>query len=603
MSNSITFKLSGDLSSKIGYYSSVFSKGYQISRSKYDASIRNWNIEYSDPYFMIEDSDKNLEFVFSNGKISNCTCQFFIRSESGTCMHIEAINSIDKKSISLIYKDLRKYKCVRFVDFNSTKVSFHGRPHPDFLYLPSCRIFDLWKDQSSLPYYDVSSISDWQPFVNYGISLYEYQKYSVQRMIHSRRSVLTLKMGLGKTICALAACQILDSKNILIVCPNNLKYQWKSEIDRFNMGDSIIIDKGSDISKIDNQRFCILSYEMLNRNVESFGRTFDVLIADEIQKIKNPDSLSWKSMSKLKSDFIFALSGTPVQNSISDILSIVSFLNPYEFAPQWKFWEEYCDFTKAKLLGLKRGKISNFRDKIYRYIINPKITNGSVKLPKVKESTIVSTMDVDSHRLHNGCMDMARPLLAKSFNYPLSFGEKIQLNALLSKARMAATDGRLVNPDSLKSNRFKSIENTILKIVSSGEKVVVYSEWIKSSMLLIDFLNKSLIRFSIFNGSLTPKKRDSEIRNFLHDSDVKVFLSTDSGGLGIDGLQLASNNIIHIEKMWNPAKIKQRNGRLVRNLQKKDIVNIFYFTCDSEIEKMIESSTFRKNDLVDDILS
>lgn len=594
------FKLRGDPHSKIGWYPSVFSRGYQMARSKYDAHIRNWDIEFSDPYFIVENSDDKMEFVFHNGRIFNCTCEHFIKNGSGTCMHIEAVNLIPRFDAIKCFKSSSRHK-VEHINFPSGDIVIQSKKN--FVSLPSVRLFENWKLKSSIPEFNISTINDWNPFHDFGVDLYDYQDYSVKRMIQSRRSVLALKMGLGKTICALTACHILSKDRIIIVCPNNLKYQWKSEIDRFNLGQSLVIDKGDDLSKYGSQRFVILSYEMLNRNLDFFDQNYDILIADEIQKIKNPDSVSWKSMSKLNTDFIFALSGTPIQNSINDVLSIISFLNPYEFNPQWKFWEEYCDFTKAKILGIKKSKVSDFRERIFRYMINPKVSSDAIKLPKVKEFQISCTLDPDSKALHNKYLDAAMPLIAKSFNYSLTFGEKAKLNSLLTMARVASTDSRLINPLNQKSNRFSTIEKTIHDIVSKGEKVVVYSEWIKSSNLLFDFLLKSNISYSIFNGDVSAKKRDSELKKFISDPNVSVFLSTDSGGLGIDGLQFAANNIIHIEKMWNPAKIKQRNGRLVRNLQKYPTVNVYYFTCNSEVEKMIESSTFRKDDLVNDILS
>lgn len=348
----VKFNIKGDPHSKIGWYPSIYSREYQISRSKYDARIRNWNIEFSNPYFIVEGSDNQIDFVFQSGKISNCTCEHFIQNESGTCMHIEAINLIPRSDLFKILKTVKQK--VNFVNFPTGEIISQSKKS---LSLPSIRLFENWKIRSSIPQYDISKIDDWNPFHKFGIDLYEYQDHSVKRMIESKRSVLALKMGLGKTICALSACHILEKDKIIIVCPNNLKYQWKSEIERFELGESLVIDKGLDILKYTSQRFIILSYEMLNSNIDFFlSQNYDILIADEIQKIKNPESVSWKSMCCIKSEFIFALSGTPIQNSISDILSIISFLNPFEFNPQWKFWVEYCDFTKAKILGIKKTR-------------------------------------------------------------------------------------------------------------------------------------------------------------------------------------------------------------------------------------------------------
>jgi len=595
------FELRGDPNTKIGYYRSLFTRDYQILRAKYDSRIRNWKIEYSNPYFIVEDSDGVLEFVYHNGKITNCTCDHFIANGSGTCMHIEAVNNLPRKDVSPLMRD--SIMNVEFLDSYRGEVLKFQKNRKDILELPSVRLYRDKVSKFSSLNYDISSIEEWNIFEEFGVDLYNYQIESVKRMLTSKRSVLTLKMGLGKTICSLVATKISNKDRVIIVCPNNLKYQWKSEIERFNLGESLVIDKGTDYEKYNSQKFIIMSYEMLNRNVDLVSSIkFDILISDEIQKIKNPDSVSWKSMSRVNSEFIFALSGTPIQNSIHDILSIISFLNPNEFSPEWKFWEQFCDFTRAKILGIKKSKISDFRDRISRYIINPKIDKSSVKMPKVNEQEISCHLDKDSKKLHDSYLDMATPLIAKSFNYPLSFGERARLNSLLTLARMSSTDSRLIDPLGQKSNRFITIEDLIGDIVSRGEKVVVYSEWIKSTKLLIEYLEKSKIGYSIFNGEMPAKKRESEKTKFLKDPKTMIFLSTDSGGLGIDGLQLVSNNVIHIEKMWNPAKVKQRNGRLVRNLQKSDEVNIYYFTCNSEVEKMIDGSTMRKDDLIDDIL-
>jgi SNF2 family DNA or RNA helicase len=99
-----------------------------------------------------------------------------------------------------------------------------------------------------------------------------------------------------------------------------------------------------------------------------------------------------------------------------------------------------------------------------------------------------------------------------------------------------------------------------------------------------------------------PKQEIKNLNKFITDDKMKVFLSTDSGGLGVDGLQLCCNNLIHVEQLWNPMKIEQRNGRLVRNLQKKDIVNVFIFKSDSDVEFMLDEGSERKHSVIKSIL-
>lgn len=99
------FELRGDPNSKIGYYRSLFTRDYQVLRAKYDSKIRNWKIEYSHPYFIVEDSAGQLEFVYNNGKIANCTCKHFLTNESGTCMHIESVNNLPRKDVGSLMRE------------------------------------------------------------------------------------------------------------------------------------------------------------------------------------------------------------------------------------------------------------------------------------------------------------------------------------------------------------------------------------------------------------------------------------------------------------------------------------------------------------------
>jgi len=200
-------------------------------------------------------------------------------------------------------------------------------------------------------------------------------------------------------------------------------------------------------------------------------------------------------------------------------------------------------------------------------------------------------------------LEGARPLIAKSINYPLTLGERNKLNSLLTLARMAITDARLIKKDSAESSRMKKIQEKIKEIALRKEKVVVYSEWIKSLQLIEPFLIQEKIPYVCFNGTLSAKLRNKELKRFIEDKTIKVFLSTDSGGLGLDGLQFVCHNVIHVEKLWNPMKIDQRNGRLVRTLQKSDHVNIFEFFSGSEVEVMIDDASERKHAIIADILS
>lgn len=589
------FTLNGNLQEKLGYHAGLYTRSYQEVRAIFDAKIRSWAIEYRDNLFYITDSKGKTDTVYFDVTIKNCSCNGFIENQSGTCMHIEAINLINLKK-----DNLPNVRPIVFLNDCFQLKQIGAKENPFFT--PSIRPFLQMVKKQTLLFDDRVLPDKLEPLKEFGIELFQFQKESVRAMVRNKRSMLILKMGLGKTICALSCCKILDKKKIIIVSPNSLKFQWQGEINRFNLGSSLLVLKGDDLLKYKDQKFLIISYEMLNRHLEILEQTFDIAIADEIQKIKNVESVSWATLSKLKSDFVFALSGTPIQNNLSDLLSLITFLNAYEIKPEWKFYEKYCRFSRAKMYGVLSHKVKDLRDKLARYIINPTIDYGSFKLPKKENNLTKVSLTEDQARLHDGYLEGARPLIAKSINYSLTLSERTRLNSLLTMARMAVTDARLIKPESHESDRIKKIQEKIKELTDKNQKVVIYSEWIKPLQLVEPFLNQSGIKYVCFNGRLSTKFRDKELKKFIEDKNIKVFLSTDSGGLGIDGLQFVCYNVIHVEKLWNPMKIDQRNGRLVRALQKSDHVNVFEFTSGSEVEQMIDDASERKYAIVSDML-
>jgi SNF2 family DNA or RNA helicase len=188
--------------------------------------------------------------------------------------------------------------------------------------------------------------------------------------------------------------------------------------------------------------------------------------------------------------------------------------------------------------------------------------------------------------------------MTKSINQTLTFAERMILISSLTKSRMAAIDLRVLFKDKsyLKFERFSKIEELILQLSKENKSVVVFSEWIYCLELLEEFLIENKIEFAFFHSKIDLKKRQQNLKDFINGK-IKILLSTDSGGLGVDGLQRVSHNIIHIEKTWNCMKLEQRNGRLVRALQKEPIVNIHYFEAIAQIENLLLNGEIRKKEV------
>lgn len=587
------FTLTGSIAEKIGRHNGLYTRSYQEVKASYNARIRNWNIEFKDNLFYVANADKHVEQVYFERDITNCSCTNFLETECGTCMHIEAVRLVYNRPQS-------KVRPITYIN-NLFEVTSSNLSAKNCFETPSVKPYLSTQDFKKLPI-NSDKFEDVDVFKNQGISLFDFQKESIVDMIRNMRSVLTLQMGLGKTLCALACVKLLQKEKHIIVAPNSLKYQWQQEIHRFGLGTTLVASKRQDLALYNGQKFLILSYELFNSNKSLLEHKFDVLIADEIQKIKNQEGQTWKTMSGIKSDYVFALSGTPIQNSITDLISLINFLNPQELKPEWKFLEQYCTCTKARILGIKSDMVDALRKRLARYLINPKVDFTKFKLPSKNEKTIRTSLTNAQKEMHDQYYEPARVLLARSMTSPLSFAEKIALNGLLTKARIAATDLRLIKPDAVKSEKFQKIEEQIERTVKENKKIIVYSEWIKTLDLLLPFLDEKNINYVCFNGKMSAQNRHKFLTSFMQDSDKKVLLSSDAGSVGIDGLQIVCNEIIHIEKIWNPMRIEQRNGRLVRALQPKDVVNIHYFETDSGIEEMISINHGRKHAVIHDML-
>lgn len=598
---------------RMDWYSSIYSSQYLVAKYNYESRRKKWKIANPKPnWFSLKDSNNVITHVYYSTYIKNCECDEFINDETGSCQHISTIENNRyhlRRGIGrddkIIFVDVPQGTLNKLDKFSTPVTELDSTiiaaKYIGFETTPSVSKFLTRKlKQQSAPR-TLPTLGDFSLFS--GITLYNHQKESIDKMITGGRTILTLKMGLGKTICALYCCKALNSEKIIIVCPNSLKLQWQKEINRFSIGTSLVVSKGTDIEKYKDQNYLILSYEMLNGHPELLQNNYDIAIIDEIQKIKNSESKTWDTISKLKSEFVFALSGTPIQNSVTDLISILKVISPEEFNPEWKFFEAYCQLSRTRITGWNPSKLPDLQRKLSSYIISPKINWNNFKLPSKAEYIIKCKLDSTQKGGHDAALEAAKILLSKSHNYPLTVSERARLNGLLLHCRRSVSDGRLISNKAGKSDRFAKIEDLILAKVSSGEKVVVYSDWIDCLKLLMPTLEQHNIQYTIFTGELTDKNKNKNLDLFISDPNVKVFLSTDSGGLGVDGLQLASKTLLHIEDIWNPMKLAQREGRLIRALQSAQVVDVYYFDSDTEIEKMLKANRSRKNQIISELAS
>lgn len=621
----------------------VFCIEHQKDLQRFNAEMRTWNfiIDTDIPNLIqVADSTKKTEQVlFVADALESCSCLEYFQNKCGTCYHIEAVRRL-KTEIGVSNQKLlinHLDTIAKYVSYNSELNEFISniemKEIPQWLLDYQNKILSI---QDLVPIYEnfnrknifapsfytaIKTIKDRKlktfdfrienlvkenkislnPFVN--IQLFDYQKESVQRMLTAKRCALILEMGLGKTLCAITCLYIIENSlrekedttcySSLIVCPNSLKKQWEKEIKRFMPGaETLVINDGKSFQKwlsAQNPGFVIVNYEILQRYSDKLSeiQKQKTVILDEVQKIKNKETKAWKAIKKINSEYLFALSGTIVENSYNDFISIMEIINEAEVSPRWRFVSTYYDYEGERINSPK--DLNKLKKKFRSYLIRPDALS-SIKFPGILEEVHESEMSGLQKNVENANKVEAQRLLAIAKNRGLSYQEKIMLNAYLTKARMAANDIRLLDSSSKEqSGKLKKLEILLDKyILQNKEKVVIFSEWLEMLKLIEkDILLKNKeYKYVLFHGGIPAKKRSSFIDTFVNDPETKLFLSTDAGGVGVDGLQLVSKRIIHTEPPWNPARIDQRNGRLNRMLQ-KNIVNVDYLYSKNSIEDMV----------------
>ncbi len=576
-------------------YTSVWDPTYQKELINSESSRHDWHIDLGINYARIIAANNHkfdLHFSRDLDHVS-CSCKRFIDDGLNWCQHLSALHRFKATNYSEFSK-LNHVKKPELVFYNSQTEVFFLPSGKKEIKPNKLDLFDAQHKVASISNINTSvkeigfTPDPINPFSQ--IQTYQYQDTAIKHMLYHKRTILSLEMGWGKTLCALICTKHLLDLNpniqILIVCPKSLKSQWEKEIGRFLPGTTVQNVK-SNKALLNQSTFTIVNYEMARDY--PLNTFYDVIIMDEVQKIKNKATKAWKAIARLKSEWCWALSGTVVENNVEDFLSIADILRPELFKTRWKFYDKFCETERTFVKGFKNS--DDLKLLLSEIIYRAPDGDNPLKL-NLNEAVITLGMKPEQKDLHDRYYSEVRRLLAMSMNRPLSFAEQRMLSAFQTKARMASDSAMLLNP--LSKEKSKKIESIVELIKNTNGKVVVFSEWKEFLNLIAAELVGLGISCVKFDGSLTLKQRKAILDLFINNAGIKVFLSTDSGGVGVDGLQAVSNTIIHGQMSWNPAKLEQRNGRLFRIGQKHDVQSHLFIAKDS-IEESIVKTHLRKS--------
>ena len=423
--------------------------------------------------------------------------------------------------------------------------------------------------------------------------MYPYQKSGVQKIIETGRILLADEMGLGKTIQAIAATEILAKYfgvgKVLIICPTSLKFQWKREIEKFCGREAVIVEglihKRKELYAV-GSFYKIISYGVCYNDLDFInGLNSELVIIDEAQRIKNWKTQIARAVKKVRSDFAFVLTGTPLENRIEELHSIVEYIDRYRLGPLFRFLDKHQVLDKTgKLKGYK-----NLRD-INRTLDNVMLrrTRKEIidQLPGRVDKNFFVEMTKEQMTDHESYNELVHKLVSKwIITGFLSEEEKQNLLILLNCMRMVCDSTYILDRQTDYGNKISELSDLLTNLLEDREnKIVIFSQWKRMFELVIKMLDTHNVRYVYLNGDIPAIQRNQIIEEFQNDPELRIFLSTDAGGVGVN-LQSA-NVLINIDLPWNPAVLEQRIGRIYRLGQKKH-VNVFNFISKGSIEHRI----------------
>ncbi len=441
--------------------------------------------------------------------------------------------------------------------------------------------------------------------------LFPYQKKGIEFATFKEGAIIADEMGLGKTLQAIGTAimkkELFGFTRCLIICPASLKEQWKKEIEKFT-GEKAVIAEGypeqrEEIYLAKSPFFYIVNYELVIRDRSVINNNPpDFIILDEAQRIKNYQTLTANAIKSIHKKHSLVITGTPIENRLTDLYSIVAFIDPEFLSPLWEFSYQHYYFdarSKNKIMGY--FDLEKLKKRISKILIRREKSQVLDEIPNVSQIDVPVSMHHEQQYLHSGFARGVARILAKKFKTAFDWQ---QLMLLLTKMRMVCDSTYLIDLESNHSPKLAELKHILfekLNISESGKKIIIFSEWKRMNGIIAKMLRDHGIVYAELNGSIPVKKRGKLIEEFEQNPNCKVFLSTEAGGTGLN-LQVA-DTVINFELPWNPAKKNQRIGRIDRIGQLKKKLTVINLITRDSIEMKIAAGLGLKQNLFEGVLS
>ena len=414
--------------------------------------------------------------------------------------------------------------------------------------------------------------------------------------------ILADDMGLGKTLEIIAfVVSEKRKKPALVVAPSSLIYNWLSEIRKFAPKASVKVIDGTKeertkaLSKTNGDDFIITSYPLLRRDIAEYAdKEFFCFVIDEAQQIKNPKTLSAKAVKRINAKSCFALSGTPIENSLSELWSIFDFVMPKYLGQRTQFAE---NFEKPITQSGDDSIARQLRNKIKPFVMRRMKYEVLSELPERIENTVFAEPSPAQKKMYSAYLAAGRKEAQEIIKYG---GDNMRILSLLMRLRQICCHPALLDGDYDKeSGKLLLFEDILTSGVFSGHKILVFSQFTSMLSIIRKRLDDMGISYFYLDGTTSAISRCDMAERFNNGEKSVFLISLKAGGTGLN--LVGADMVIHYDPWWNPAAVDQASDRAYRIGQTK-AVHIIKLATRGTIEEQILKLQEKKRHLADDMI-
>jgi SNF2 family DNA or RNA helicase len=421
-------------------------------------------------------------------------------------------------------------------------------------------------------------------------------------------------MGLGKTLQTIALILWNRPKGkkdpgrpTLVIAPTSVVPNWQREIDKFAPGLSTLVWQGPNRfdqqDEFDDAGVVITSYALLRRDEEFLmGKDFRYVILDEAQHIKNPVSATARAAKRLKSDRRLALTGTPIENRLSEFWSIIDFVSPGLLGDLKTFEEKV-----ARPIDRGDEKTADkLRKTIQPFVLRRTKSEVAPELPAKIEQEIIVPLADEQAKLYRQILREVRKSVYSEVEKKGVSKAQIQILAALTRLRQVACDPRLMKLESSgvewgpdESGKLSALREIVSEAKEGGHRVLIFSQFVTMLHHIRDAMDEDGVTYEYLDGS--TKDRMELVDRFNEEEGKTAFLiSLKAGGTGLN--LTGADTVIHFDPWWNPAVEDQATDRAHRIGQTK-VVTVYRLIAKGTVEEKILQLSAKKRSLMENVLS